>query len=900
MLAGLAALFLAAAGGAQEPAPAAEAGLAGDPAWQQIGGFNGVRGETGIDLLANEVFRESRTGDLFQDLGDLQIAYGADWDTVDIGLKANFKRRVVERHDALAPGAEVGPGDLSRFQTINSALGKAQLGVDYLKDRIDPFGVGFQSEAGFVVTVAQTLPPDPLDERTSRRTHVQTARQELHDYWNTHGVRFDRHILRDVGRGLVDFLGLLAGQVGSHFEDTELGAQYFEGFVEPLTIWSDLGVPLKPELFEGPDSALKPGDAVSYLVFLEVAPLSAGTNHWGTQINLKGFLRFLRETTIVELPNNQILLRVKNIAAQGIETTPLKIRPEVRWFFLRYGYTFLADRFDNSLFRASQIVYHVDLNNARAREAFAFLLATGHQVRFKPLLEAAEAHEGVRIVSNSYVDGRRREHSFLARAPAWFRADRRNVSVVKTVQTPTETYREATHARYNNFRQSWGADRWRSARSVLTLQSEHTPRTDDRPGAKAPAGSLTVSTQVRDKAADPRKLAYLVGLLRGVLGLNVPTPGLVDLRPVGAPAREGATLSLDVSLGREQIKRLQALDDDTVWKALAEFYLGPALIDAWSTPERRAYWRYSGPVRPKTGPAAADIGRRVDDWLRRNPETPRGIGQLPEEERGSRRLFLRASGFVDRLHTLQKKSGGGELCLPCWAGLSSDFQDATFLQLLLVRAGGGVGEGAVGYDASIWTDSMFRPTHISNGIDYSVDAPPPTSAPVPTTSESNALTGRPASVSDTGAQVVDARAMVPDIDWINSSESRLRAGRMYVERATAAGDGLPHLELELYSDYRYAAGLRLRAELRRNRMRSDIPMRVQMLDLPTPVAVRDSPFMVAQYRYNVDLAMPITLDPSRAYTLYLRVVNPSGLPVTEEEALRFRLPKPPETSASRR
>jgi hypothetical protein len=716
----LAVLAFAGAGRAQEQ-PTEVEGLAGDPSWQQVGSFAGARGETALDLLSNEVFRESRTGDLFQDLGDLQIAFGADWHVIDTGLKANFKRRVVERHDALEPGAEVGPADLSRFQTINSALGKAQLGVDYAQNKFDPFAVGLQSEAGFVVTLAQTQPPRPLDEHNARRTHLGTTSEELHDYWNTHGVRFDRHILGDVGRGLVDFLGLIAGQIGSHFEDTEMGAQYFEGFVEPLTVWADLGVPLKPELFEGPDSALAPGDAVSYLVFLEVAPLSAGMDKWGAQINLKGFLRFLRETTIMELPNNQILLRVKNIAAQGVETTPLKIRPELRWYFIRYGYTFLADRFDNSFFRASQILYHVDLNNPRAREAFAFLLATGHKVRFKPLLEAAEAHEGVRILSNSYLDGRRREHSFLARAPAWFRADRRNVSVVKKVETPTETYREATHARYNTFRQTWGADRWRSARSVLTLQSERTPRSDQKPPANPPPGSLKVSTQLRDKAADPRKLAYLVGLLRGVLGLNVPTPGLEDLRPAGAPPREGATLSLDISLGREQIERLQALDDATVWKALAEFYLGPALIDAWSTPELRAYWRYAGPVRPKTGPAAADIGRRVDQWLERNPRTPRGIGQLPEEERGSRRLFLRASSFADRLHTLQRKSQAGKLCLPCWSGLYSDFQEATFLQLLLVRAGGGVGDGAVGYDASIWTDSMFRPTHISNGIDYSAD-----------------------------------------------------------------------------------------------------------------------------------------------------------------------------------
>jgi hypothetical protein len=142
--------------------------------------------------------------------------------------------------------------------------------------------------------------------------------------------------------------------------------------------------------------------------------------------------------------------------------------------------------------------------------------------------------------------------------------------------------------------------------------------------------------------------------------------------------------------------------------------------------------------------------------------------------------------------------------------------------------------------------------------------------------------------------------MVPDIDWIDSSASRLRAGRIYVARTPARSTEPPRFQLELYSDYRYAPGLRLRAELRRNRLRSDVPLGVQMLDLPAPVAVRDSPFMTAQLRYNIDLAIPEAFDPTRAYTLYLRVVNPTGLPVTEEESLRFRLPKPPQTQTKRR
>ncbi len=864
--------------------------LDGDPAWLRVGDFSGVRDPSGADLLADEVFRDSRNGDLFQDLGDLEVQFGRSWDVVSTSLRANFKRRVVERHAQREPGALIDGQDLSYFQTINSALGKGELDVDYLKDRVDPFGGGLSSEAGFVITVAQSKEPIPLGERTSRRLHVGTPAEELRSYWQSHGVRFDRHILTDVGKGLVDFLGLFAAQIGGHFEDTEAGAEYFEGFVEPLTIWADLGVPLRPELFSGPNQTLRTGDAVSYLVFIEVAPISAGMDKWSVQTSLKGFFRFLRETTMVELGNDQLLVRVKNIAAQGIEATPIKIRPELKWLFLHYGYTFLSDRIDDSAFRASELVYRIDLKNERARKAFAAMLATGHEVRFKPLLEAGLANDGVRIVSNSYTDGRRQEHSFLARFPSWFRGDHRDVEVVKNVVTPAQEFEESTHARYQNYRQHWGGDRQRSTRSLLTLQTEPAPR-DAKKDRPLRASSLRVSSQIRDKDASTAKMAYLVGLLRGVLGTRAATPKLADVRRADLTHGEGITLSLAVDAGHDELERLQALRDEDLWQELAEFYLGPTLRDAWATADRRAYWRLRGAIRPKTGPAAADISRRFDSWLAKHPDVPRGIGVSADAYRQpTHELFVQADGFMRRFHRLQEEAGAGRVCMSCWASLTSGFQDLTFLQLLLARACP-AGDTTLGYDATVWTDSMFRPARMTNGVSHEVLHRAPVVAPPPTTSESNTLTGKPASVSDTAIRSMDARAEVPDIGSIDSSDSRLRLGRIFVPRDPVQGVDASRLRLELYSDFRYAPGLRLRAELRRSLLRADIPLRVRMFELPLPVTLRDSPFMISQYRYDVDVDMGTALRRGVAYSIYFRVINENGLPVTEEEALRFRVPK---------
>ena len=146
------------------------------------------------------------------------------------------------------------------------------------------------------------------------------------------------------------------------------------------------------------------------------------------------------------------------------------------------------------------------------------------------------------------------------------------------------------------------------------------------------------------------------------------------------------------------------------------------------TPGRRAYWRLRGPVAGKTGPATPDIGRRFDAWLRAHPEVPRGFGISADAYGTSTaELFRRADGFMRRLDRLRKEAAFGRMCPECWSALYSDLYDVSFLQGLLVRGGGGIANGGVGYTAEIWTDSMFRPVRLSNGVTYTrerVETPP--------------------------------------------------------------------------------------------------------------------------------------------------------------------------------
>lgn len=92
----------------------------------------------------------------------------------------------------------------------------------------------------------------------------------------------------------------------------------------------------------------------------------------------------------------------------------------------------------------------------------------------------------------------------------------------------------------------------------------------------------------------------------------------------------------------------------------------------------------------------------------------------------------------------------------------------------------------------------------------------------------------------------------------------------------------------MFSDYLFAPEARLEIELRRSRIRTDLAEGGARLPLPEPELVPEGPFMVARFRYLIDLPF-VLAEPEVARTLYLRVENAAGQRITEEQPLRFRV-----------
>lgn len=855
------------AASAAEPPAAAAADT-----WLQIGSFSGAHSDTFRDFVENEVFREARTGDLFQDLGDLQLQATASVEGARIGMQAHAERRVVERHQDLPPGSVLAADDLSRFQAINSLTHKTVLKADYVSDGIGPLVLRFEAEAGFSLTAAETQKPRALGLSPSRKLRSRQLKAGLAQYWKDTGWRLNRQILPKTGRSLLLILDTLAVGIGRSFEDTERGAVFLEGFVEPLTLWSDLGVPVPVRVFRRSDSRLQPGDTVTYTSFLGVSPLTAGAGGFGFQTSHQGFARFVRQTTAVKQRDDTVLVRVKSIVSRGTELTPLKIRPTVGWFFLNYGYTFLNDRRNRSSFRTWELTYRMDLKTPDGRAALADLFGDDRPVRFSTALAAVQSG-GVQLLSQSYREGQRRDLIGLARFPSWWRLQRADFTILQELETPELRRMEAIRARSRTVRQRFGERQDRDFRSVLTLRSDPRPAgSPETSEAEQPPTLLTIQTILRDRYADRRRQEELLALVRRNLG-DGPATRKLALPPADPGSRPGIQLSLELSFRREQMLRFLRTPADELWTALAEFYLGPQLRAAWATPEKRTWWAPREYWTPAGQPTGKHVSVFYDQALRSLSRTgTEGRLASPFAPRGSRWAFLEAQRFVRAFTELNEEVGRGGDCWRCWLRLYSSPEDVNFLQTFLTRTAQGQADS---WQASVWAEGMPRPVRIGRQR------------------ESGELENVAELVAAVSEGSPDSAVQIQDAEQIRSSDSRLAGGRIYLDTGVAAEGGRYPLRLDLYSDLQLPADLRLRLELRKSRIRSDPLVEVAITELGSPLPEPESPFQIARYRYEIPLNSPrVSLEPGVAYTLYLRVLNPQGLPVTEEQPLRFRLPEP--------
>jgi hypothetical protein len=226
------------------------------------------------------------------------------------------------------------------------------------------------------------------------------------------------------------------------------------------------------------------------------------------------------------------------------------------------------------------------------------------------------------------------------------------------------------------------------------------------------------------------------------------------------------------------------------------------------------------------------------------------------------------------------------------------------MQALAVRFGGGVEGGGVGFEFRFLLGDMTQPVGGSNDVLHGFH--------------------------------LDSAEIVPNTETIRDSPPRIRNGQALINVKGSEPElqvtDAPCWKIRLFSDYLFADDLRVRLQGRKSRkVKKDIPLLTVLLPLGEPHPIEELPEIelarelfdartkmslssqyavgrnylehlggdaswaaemdLPDYFYEIDVPPVEEAALDQDFTVLLRVVNPIGLPVTEEQEIRLRLPE---------
>ena len=897
---------------AEEPDSAASK----EPAWMVVGTFKGAAHPGLLGQLSNYVFEYENDDSLFRDFGDLGIGIGTDIGSVELDLDFNFRHRIVSSQEVIPPGETVTADDISLLRKVGTARSRLRLTWEYLPAIFtDDDGIAIQVEGGYSISTSRAQPPtiqskDPLAGLILDPETQASYKEENEVSMKDHGVVY---VTAGSAAAVVDSL---SGYVGNKFADTERAAVYWDEYAEPIMLFPKAGLPLKMRVFMGDNKLLAVGDRLTFTSFVAVSPFVLGIDQYGARMGYRYFFRFLRETTVEKLPDSVVKVRVRNWRGRGGEFTPFKYRPEVRLWIIKLGYTFFEAVRDDFREVTSDEVYTVDLKVESGMEFFKKLVKQSGRVNPNPKLPVPAEIEGMETLAKEESRGKNQNFRLRANFFSWYRFRKSKLATTRRIATQDADLTEALRVTSREYLNRIGRHRDVRNRSVIIAQSDVRWQDDavieetDQQGKVEEVHpedeklAVLISTNFSNRwaaAADVRALAEGIDQ---ILNLKGSDPVIEEFKQFESDERTRLTVYLDLSFGPEQIKAGAQTSDEETWRVLGELLLGPELAEAWTTEVKRFWWEPDAPPYSGVDPPVPHVSQHYDR-LRGFQYRPLKRSRIfnPAEYR-SLDLYRIAKKTFKKMNKLTTLLLEKPDCVKCLARGYSTGKDIFLIQALAVRSSGGVETGGVGYDYHILVGNMVRPVGASNGIEHGYQLP------------------RVAEILYSAEQT-----------W--ESPPRLRAGQILVNIAGQdhnLEEGEPCAKVRLFSDHYFDDDLSLRMIWRRKRTMADRSLKVDFASLGEPTefteAEAEKGFIdytrfdsentlsseyssfedrmrsmshgsnlftgrFEQARYFYDIHIPrFELQPAKnGFTILMRLLNPDGLPVSEEQEILMMAPK---------
>ncbi len=854
--------------------------------WERIGSFKGSTSSRLWQRVNDMLFEQEAGGALYRDLGDVTLGLGYSTDDVELDWDNSFFRRVLPLHQELPRGSLVTGDDLSRYLDLQTLISRGRFSYNYVPGFAESFGgIGIRVEGGTSLTLGRIHHPLKIGGRPLAEA-LDDPGCDLEAMTRALPEDGNRSLVRLSTEGLGGLVRWISGKIGDRVVDTEQSAIFFEHYADPMTLFIDLDIPVEAALFTADDTRLGSGDLVRHVTFIGLVPLAVGVEKYGIRANYSYYFRLFRETTIVKEGDGHVVVGVRTALSRGNELTPLKVRPEVRILgILKLGYTFYELLYGNGRGPVYDVTYRINLNDERGMASFKALLGEGTRVKFKPLAEAAEERDGAEIL---HTEARRAKDRYSFNRLRFFgllkKTDRQSSSS-DIVVSGDNMLLEIVRTRRSNYVKNFGKRKRKTlsffARSQSDLinldQGDPLPRKLDpqRLQGDQDVTAVTLLTSVRDDYADGRAVRWMAGILDRTLDWD-PQPVLDELTSVDPDLQTRFVTNFRLSLNREHFERIATAETDQVWTELAQILLGDDHRDAWSSAEKRKTWKRDvRQQRRSTGepPVFNDLG------LKASSLSPR------------KRLRL-ARRAVKKFGHLQELARGSD-SLKYLARSMKSWWDITAMQTLMVRLGRRDGAPEVGYHYEVFTDEMLRPVTVTNGITYEHHSR------LGIANVMEAVLADERGVREQGVGALEQEHIRGGRQWkgdqfVEPSSSRLKGGDLLINTGAEPESGAlspPCWKLRLYSDLQYEEGLTLRADLREDGgIKADSTLGFSSFELGEPTAIEDTPFMTARYYYDIPLPEVEAMESGQSYVILLRILNDRGLPVSEEQQVRFNWP----------
>jgi hypothetical protein len=847
-----------------------------DPGWSRIGGFKGAAGATLLGRVNDLLFEQEATGTLYRDLGDVTLGLSWDPDRGEIRWDNSFYRRVLPLHREIEPGGLVTGDDLSSYLDIKTLISRGRARWDAITPLLgDEGAIGMQVEGGVSLSLGRIHPALDLGERTLEEALADPDRgiEKLTQEWPE---GHSKSLLRMATEGAAGLTQWIADTIGRKTIDTERSAIFYESYGDTVSLFIDVGLPVEAEPFTERDPRLGPGDFVRQVTFVGLSPIGLGINVYGVEASFQHFYRYLRETTIVKEAGGTVLVQVRTGMAKGDETTPLKVRPELRLLgVLTLGYTFFEQVYTIGTSDSYEAVFRIDLEDPRGMACFREILGDGGRPRMRPLAEAAVERDGAEKLADEVRRGHNRSALRRFRCFSLFNFRRWRVASSDVIETEDGLMQEMVLANTWSTRKRIGRDR-DYARQLLIRALGDIPEqgVDTATTGNGDVAAVTLITGIRREFADGKDVRRAAHILRRTLDWD-DHPLLDELAEVDPGLDTRLAMNLRLSLDAEHVDRIVAATEDEVWTELAEVLLGDPGRTAWGSSEQRKEWKRA--VRTSRGnPGKQVAGDAIE---------PR---EKPLSAKARYRLARRSVKHFGRLQRLAREGD----CLSCLTRAFRKRENVNMMQLLLSRIGSGNGDRQIAYQYEVFIDEMLRPVTVAN--DVALDLPirheiSETLRDAVIGERAVALEGEAAAhdltLKRTGWQ--GDRFLEPAPSRLNGGEVLLNTGA----EAVAGAPAPPCWMLRLYSDVRFDQLLTLRVDLRLSgRVKADIPIGHTQFAMGEPTEVIQTPFMSARFSYDIPLPAAKQLEEGEEYTLLLRMLNADGLPVSEEQQVKLEWP----------